>query len=553
VADYFNACAYLVDRQVEAGRGEYPAVRCAGRTLSYAELADEAAAVAAALKAIGVRPEERVMLLMLDGVELLTAILGAMRLGAVAVPISTMLTGRDLTILLRDSRARVLMASVELGAVVKEALPQAPDLADVVVAGSGSVGAPSGVEEHPWNDFLATGESRIGRSLAPDRTVEDSPALWLYTSGTTGTPKGAMHRHANFRHVVECYSDSILRLTTDDVCYSVAKLFFAYGLGNSAIFPLAAGATTVLDPARPTPTSVAERLLADRPTLFFATPSFYAALLNAHLPADAFSPVRMAVSAGEPLPAPLLARFRDRHSLDIIDGLGSTEALHIFLSNRPEDVRPGTTGKPVPGYDLELRAADGTPVPDGEPGNLFVRGPSTAAGYWCRVEATRNVFQGHWLRTGDVYTRSKDGYYTCLGRSDDMLKAGGIWVSPAEVEGRLLEHAAVAQAAVVGVPDEHGIHKPIAYVVPASGAVVDPDELIAFTVAGLASFKRPRRVFVVDDLPRTATGKLQRFAVRKLAIERLAAEAAGTAQSLRDVAATDQAPAPAGGARGRDA
>jgi benzoate-CoA ligase family protein len=326
----------------------------------------------------------------------------------------------------------------------------------------------------------------------------------------------------------------------------VAKLFFAYGLGNSAIFPLAASATTVLDPARPTPTSVAQRLLADRPTAFFATPSFYAALLNADLPVDAFAPVRMAVSAGEPLPAPLYTRFRDRYAVDIIDGLGSTEALHIFLSNRPGDVRPGTTGKPVAGYDLELRAADGTPVPDGEPGNLFVRGPSTATGYWCRVATTRDVFQGQWLRTGDVYIRSEDGYYTCLGRSDDMLKAGGIWVSPAEVEGRLLEHPAVAQAAVVGVPDEHGIDKPIAYVVPASDAVIDPDDLIAFTVAGLAPFKRPRRVFVVDDLPRTATGKLRRFAVRELAIERLKAEAASAAQSPSEVGDTDQTPAPAG-------
>jgi acyl-coenzyme A synthetase/AMP-(fatty) acid ligase len=271
------------------------------------------------------------------------------------------------------------------------------------------------------------------------------------------------------------------------------------------------------------------RLRADRPTLFFATPSFYAALLNADLPADAFATVRMAVSAGEPLPAQLFTRFRDRHGIDIVDGLGSTEALHIFLSNRPGDIRPGTTGRPVPGYELALRAKDGTPVPDGEPGDLFVRGASTATGYWCRVATTRSVFQGDWLRTGDVYTRSADGYYTCLGRSDDMLKAGGIWVSPAEVESRLVEHPTVAQAAVVGVPDEHGIDKPIAYVVPTTGATVDQDELIAFARAGLASFKRPRRVFVVDDLPRTATGKLRRFAVRNLAIERLAAEAAASA------------------------
>ena len=383
----------------------------------------------------------------------------------------------------------------------------------------------STVDSADWDGFLAAGGATRADE-PPDATIDDSPALWLYTSGTTGTPKGAMHRHANFRYVVECYADNVLRLMPNDVCYSVAKLFFAYGLGNSAIFPLAAGASAVLDPQRPTPATVAERLAADRPTLFFATPSFYGALLSAGVPADAFASVRMAVSAGEPLPAQVFSRFRDRFGVEIVDGLGSTEALHIFLSNRPGDIRPGTTGTPVPGYELALRDADGAPVPDGQPGNLFVRGPSTATGYWCRVATTRAVFQGEWLRTGDVYTRSPDGYYTCLGRSDDMLKAGGIWVVPAEVEGRLLEHPSVAQAAVVGVPDEYGIDKPIAYVVPAGGATVDPDELIAFARAGLAAYKRPRRVFVADDLPRTATGKLRRFAVREMALARLAEEAA---------------------------
>ena len=511
MADLFNASTYLVDRHVAAGRGAAPAVRCDGRTLSYAELSGAAAAVAQALKAKGVRPEERVMLLMVDGVELLSAILGAMRMGAVAVPVSTMLTARDLATVLRDSRARILLYSAPFGPLVVEAAAQAPDLR-------------STVDSADWDGFLAAGGA-TRPDEPPDATIDDSPALWLYTSGTTGTPKGAMHRHANFRHVVECYADNILRLTPEDVCYSVAKLFFAYGLGNSAIFPLAAGASAVLDPQRPTPATVVARLAADRPTLFFATPSFYGALLSSDVPADAFATVRMAVSAGEPLPAQVFSRFRDRFGVEIVDGLGSTEALHIFLSNRPGDIRPGTTGTPVPGYELALRDADGAPVPDGQPGNLFVRGPSTATGYWCRTATTRAVFQGEWLRTGDVYTRSADGYYACLGRSDDMLKAGGIWVAPAEVESRLLEHPSVAQAAVVGVPDEHGIDKPIAYVVAASGATIDPDELIAFARAGLAAYKRPRRVFVADDLPRTATGKLRRFAVRELAIARLAEEA----------------------------
>jgi benzoate-CoA ligase family protein len=511
VADPFNACTYLVDRQVAAGRGDAPAVRCEGTTLSYAQLSGAAAAVAKALKAAGVRREERVMLLMVDGIELLSAILGAMRMGAVAVPISTMLTAKDLAGLLRDSRAPVLLHSAPFAALVAEAAAQAPDLR-------------STVDSADWDGFIAAGATLPDEP--PDATLDDSPALWLYTSGTTGTPKGAMHRHANFRYVVECFADNVLRLAPGDLCYSVAKLFFAYGLGNSAIFPLAAGAQAVLDPRRPTPATVVERVHADRPTLFFATPSFYGALLSADAPGDTFASVRMAVSAGEPLPAQVFSRFRDRFGVEIVDGLGSTEALHIFLSNRPGDIRPGTTGTPVPGYDLALRDADGAPVPDGQPGNLFVRGPSIATGYWCRVATTRAVFQGEWLRTGDVYTRSPDGYYTCLGRSDDMLKAGGIWVAPAEVEGRLLEHPSVAQAAVVGVPDEHGIDKPIAYVVPASGATVDPDELIAFARAGLAAYKRPRRVFVADDLPRTATGKLRRFAVRELAIARLADETA---------------------------
>ncbi len=330
-----------------------------------------------------------------------------------------------------------------------------------------------------------------------------------------------MHRHENVRAVCDTYAREVLAITPDDVCFSVAKLFFAYGLGNSALFPLSVGATTVLEPRRPSPQVVVERLQADRPTLFFAGPTFFAALLAADLPAGTFASVRLCASAGEALPATLYRRFTERFGVEVLDGIGSTEALHIFLSNAPGAVRPGTSGRPVPGYDVELRDEQGRPVADGEPGALYVRGASLASGYWCRTDATRAVFQGEWLCTGDTYTRSADGYYTCLGRSNDLLKAGGIWVSPAEVEERMLQHPAVAEVAVVGVPDSNELDKPVACVVLAAGATATSDELVQWCRDGLAAFKRPRAVLVVEDLPKTATGKIQRFRLREVAAGRV--------------------------------
>jgi benzoate-CoA ligase family protein len=332
-----------------------------------------------------------------------------------------------------------------------------------------------------------------------------------------------MHRHANIRHVCETYASRVLGITPDDSTFSVAKLFFAYGIGNSVFFPFSVGAETILEPRRPTPEVVRERLERDRPTLFFAVPTFYAALVASDLPDDTFASVRLAASAGEPLPAPLQQRFTDRFGVDILDGIGSTEALHIFLSNRPDDIRPGTTGLPVPGYEVELRDADGAVVPDNEPGALHVRGESIALGYWHRTDATRQVFQGEWLSTGDTYVRTDEGYYTCLGRNSDMLKAGGIWVSPAEVESRLLEHPGVREAAVVGVADQDGLDKPVAVVVVSQDAVdggISEEELMTWCRDGLAHFKAPRKVVFATELPKTATGKLQRFKVRDLVAER---------------------------------
>ncbi|SEP26220.1 benzoate-CoA ligase family protein [Amycolatopsis saalfeldensis] len=510
----FNAAEYLLG----AGRPEAPAVVSARRTLSYAELTAEAHRVASGLRSLGVRPEERVMLCMVDDVELLTGILGAMLAGAVAVPVSTMVTGLELGRVLADSRARVLAVSGEFAAQAVAALGIAPEVTDVLLDRADPGQFPAGVRAHQWTEVTTVDDPGVRAA----RTWEDSPALWLYTSGTTGQPKGAMHRHASIRAVCETYAREILATTSADRFLSVPKLFFAYGLGNSAFFPLAAGATTLLEPSRPTPALFSARAKADKPTLFFGVPTFFAALLASDVPDDSFASVRYAVSAGEPLPAAIFTRFRERFGVEILDGIGSTEAMHIFLSNRPGAIRPGSTGTAVPGYQVQLRDEAGELIEAaGQPGELFVSGPSTATGYWARYEATKFVFQGEWLRTGDSYVRNEDGTYTCLGRFGDMLKAGGIWVSPSEVEERLLEHPAVAEVAVVSAPDADGLDKPVACVVAAPHQKVDADELIEFCRAGLAAFKRPRGVVELAELPKTATGKVRRNVIRELVRESL--------------------------------
>jgi benzoate-CoA ligase family protein len=505
----FNASVHLVDRHVEAGGGDRTAVTGPAGTLTYADLLERVRRMASGLRELGVRPEERVLLHMPDSPDMLALILGAMRIGAVPVPVSTMMTAKDLGVVLRDSRARVLAAGAEFAAAAEEAAATAPDLTAFVLTGDTPPRAPSWARSH----LLSTvaGSDGLGD---PYDTSPDSTALWLYTSGTTGLPKAAIHRHASIRSVCETYGTQVLGIGPADRCLSVPKLFFAYGIGNSCFFPLSVGASAVLEPARPTPALIARRVAEERPTLFFGVPTFYAALLAADLPAGTFASVRQAVSAGEPLPAPIFRRFAERFGVEILDGIGATEALHIFVSNRPGKVRSGSTGVPVPGYDVKIVDDDGASVAAGTPGHLMVRGDSIATGYWCRTEVTRRVFQGEWLRTGDTYVADEDGSLRFLGRSDDMIKAGGIWVSPSEVEARLLEHPGVAQAVVVAVPDGDGLDKPVAGVVRAEGSQVTEEEIIAFCRAELAAFKRPRAVFFLDALPTTATGKIQRYVLR---------------------------------------
>jgi len=517
-------------------------------SVSYGEVRELMVRTAAALVASGVRAEERLLLCMADTPELVAMFLAALHIGAVPVPVNTMLTGKDLAVLAADSRARLLAVTSEFA---EAAVPPAssPHLRDVVVVG-GELPAEVPARVRSWGQFLADADADSDAAAAvvsPYPTGVDSPGFWLYTSGTTGTPKGAMHRHGSLRSTAETYARDVLDIQPDDVCFSVAKFFFAYGLGNSLTFPFSVGASTILDRARPTPAGAAAVLQAHRPTLFFGVPALYAGLMTADVPVDAFASVRLCLSAGEAMPAELCRRFMKRFGVELLDGIGSTEALHIFLSNRAGRVRPGTTGEPVAGYELRLEDDDGAPVPDGEPGNLYVRGDSNATGYWCRTEITRRVFRGPWLRTGDTYVRDADGYYSAMGRSDEVLKAGGIWVSPAEVEDRLMQHEDVEQVAVVGVPDAAGLDKPIACVVLRPGSGVGPADLIAFCRAGLAAFKRPREILIVEEMPRTATGKLQRFKVREFALGQLAQGAAAEPASPEGAApAPEGDPAPTG-------
>ncbi|WP_028933017.1 benzoate-CoA ligase family protein [Pseudonocardia spinosispora] len=526
--ELFNAADYLVHRRVADGDGDRVAVEHAGPAISYAELSARVGTAAAGLAAIGVRPEERVMFFAGDTPELAEGILGAMHLGAVAVPVSTMLTSDDLCSLLADSRARVLVTSTDfvetartaVSALVAAGGAAGPELTRVLTIGTEATGF--ALPASNWTDLMAG-----GASVPPYASWADSPALWLYTSGTTGSPKAAMHRHTDIRFVCETYGRQVLGIRRDDRCFSVAKLFFAYGIGNSMFFPFSVGATTILESARPTPELIAGVVARHRPTLFFGVPTFYSAMLNAPIPDEPFADVRQGISAGEPLPATLFTRIRDRFGFEILDGIGSTEALHIFLSNSPGAIRPGSSGTPVPGYAVEIRdETDGGVITDAErPGGLYIKGESIATGYWCRADISRRAFQGEWLRTGDTYVRNADGTYSYLGRSDDMIKAGGIWVSPSEVEARLLEHPDVVEVAVVGLPDADGLDKPLAAVVTRAGTRVGEAELVEFCRAGLAAFKRPRRVVLVDELPKTATGKLQRYLVRSVLTEAVLAEA----------------------------
>ena len=508
----YNAAVDLLDRHVDQGRGARVAYRCEGMATTYAALHDRANRVGNALLGLGARPEQRVLMVMLDTADFAAVFLGAMKAGLVPVPANTLLTDVDYTYLLADTRASVVVVSDALLPKLAPALAAAPAPVHVIVATSPLGGAHGGYAH--LDALLAAAAPAL---VAADTTPDDV-AFWLYSSGSTGAPKAAMHLHSHPMQTVVHYARGVLGMREDDVVFSAAKLFFAYGLGNALTFPLALGATAVLLAERPTPAAVRHVLREQRPTIFCGVPTLYASMLaHGGMTGDVASSVRVSTSAGEALPKHVGEAWRERMGTEILDGIGSTELLHIFLSNRPGEVRYGTSGKPVGGYEVKLVGDDGDLVADGEEGALWVRGPSSAVAYWNQRERSLATFHGPWTRTGDRYVRDRDGYYTYSGRADDMLKVGGIWVSPFEVESALASHDAVLEAGVAAHTDEDGLVKPKAYVVlhdPAAGTEALEHELKHYVKGKLAPYKYPRWIEFVVELPKTATGKIQRFRLR---------------------------------------
>jgi benzoate-CoA ligase len=508
----FNFAAHLL--QTNAGRAGKLAFIDDRRSLTYGELDAGVRRMATALHALGLRREERVLLAMHDGVAWPVAFLGAIHAGIVPVAVNTLLTAEDYAYMLGHSRAQAVLVSGALLPTLRAAMSRSDhEVRQIVVDGPVAPLAPS---ELALEALLAAHSP----AATPAATAADDPAFWLYSSGSTGRPKGTVHSHANPWWTGELYGRGVLGLQESDVCFSAAKLFFAYGLGNALTFPMTAGATTILMAERPTPEAVFRRWTGEvgglRPTVFFGAPTGFAGLLaSPALPERAAVALRRVSSAGEALPAELGERFQSHFGVPIIDGIGSTEMLHIFLSNTPDDVRYGTTGRPVPGYEIALRGDDGGPVPDGEPGDLYIQGPSAALMYWGDRQKSRDTFQGVWTKSGDKYVRNADGTYTYGGRSDDMLKVSGLYVSPFEVEATLVQHPAVLEAAVVGVSDAQGLTKTHAYVVLKPGGTVTDADLKAFVKDRLAPYKYPRIIEFVADLPKTATGKIQRFRLRE--------------------------------------
>lgn len=519
-ADFFNATDYFIDRNVREGRGDKVAVYTDLRNYTYKNLQKMINKTANGLRELGVSVDDRIMILMLDVPQYYAMFWGAIKIGAVPIPINTMLTPDDYEYYLNDSRARLLVVSDSLVHLVNEIKGDLRYLRDLIIINEkdGAFLPFKQMYRHA-SDIIKT-----------EFTTKDDVGLWLYSSGSTGAPKGAIHSQRDMLAALEGFGKGVLKLTEDDILFSSARLFFAYGLGNSNYLPFGSGASVVLNSAPPKPDAVLQIVSKYHPTVYFGIPTLYGQILEYKDKQDKengtkpnpkgdheFKSVRICVSAGEALPPEIYQRFKDRFGIEIIDGIGTTELLHIFVSNRPGEVRPGATGKAVPGYELKLVDDDGRDVPEGEIGMLHVKGGSAAQQYWRKREKTMATMQGEWINTGDKYYVDSDGYYWCAGRGDDMLKVGGIWVSPVEVENCIMEHPAVLEVAVTAKNDEKNLVKPKAWVVLRDGFEAKPElskEIQQWVLDRMAKYKYPRWVEFVKELPKSATGKIQRFKLR---------------------------------------
>lgn len=513
VPDQFNAATAFLDRNVVEGRGAKTALYSEGATYTYTQIAELANRVGNGLLNLGVDIEQRVALLLLDSPQFAAAFFGSIKIGAVAVPLNTMLRPDDYVYLLNDCRARTLFVHASIWQTLQHIRPRLVYVRHVIVVG---LAEPETAALHDFEQFV----SDASPTLQAADTHKDDSALWLYSSGSTGFPKGCVHLQHDMLYCTEYYAKPILGINENDITFSAAKLYFAYGLGNGLYFPFGVGASTVLYPGRPLAEDMFKVVEQYHPTIFFGVPTLYASMLA--LPDVKkrfdFSSVRICVSAGESLPADILRRWEQTFGVQILDGIGSTEILHIFISNRVGELRPGSTGKLVPGYQAQITDEVGQPVQQGDIGNLHIAGDSITSQYWNKHEKTKNVIQGQWIATGDKYYQDADGYYWYGGRSDDMLKVGGQWVSPVEVENTLIVHPAVLEAAVVGAIDEEKLVKPKAYVVLREGykpSETLANELKSFVKEKLALFKYPRTITFLPELPKTATGKIQRFLLRE--------------------------------------
>jgi benzoate-CoA ligase family protein len=508
----FNAATYFVDRHIAEGRANKVVLECVDERVTYAQFFERVNRLGNGLKGLGVRREERVAMLLLDTPEFAYCFFGAIKIGAVPVPMNTLLKAHEYEYILNDCRAAVLIVSEtllpQIQAIPKDRLRY---LQNIIVFGQ----AASGLLQ------LQRLINESSPDLKPELTNKDDAAFWMYSSGSTGFPKGCVHLHHDMVVCAEHYAKAVLGIREQDRFFSVAKLFFAYGLGNGLYFGLSVGATSILLPGSPSPPNIFSILEKHKPTLFFSVPSNYASLLAYQReggPEFDLSSVRWAVSAGEALPAPIYHRFKQRFGVEILDAIGSTEALHMFIANRPGAVRPGSSGQVLPGYEARIVDENGKDVPDGDIGNLLINGDATCACYWNQHEKTKDTIQGHWLRTGDKYYRDQDGYYWYVGRSDDMLKVKGMWVSPIEIENTLLEHLAVQEAAVVGFEDGNHLTKPAAFVVVKPGheqTAQLQEQLRQHLLSRLAPHKCPQSLEFVNELPKTATGKIQRYKLRQ--------------------------------------